>query len=107
MKISVDDSELYTLSETQKKVIQNDIPLEIFDLDMKRRLQWILMHKHEQSLKRLKDEWMPKLQQKGVQSVPLDPEAFAQLVFAQPEYKDRSQRDSEAKVKGQADNKAT
>ena len=37
MKISVDDVELYTLSETQSNVIKYDINSDEFDADMKRR----------------------------------------------------------------------
>ncbi len=99
MKISVDDIELYTLSATQKKVIQDDISSDIFDADMKRRLNWVLMHKHEQCMKRLKNEWEPKLKALGVTSVPTDNDAFAELVFARPEYKDRKVRDDEAAAK--------
>lgn len=94
MKISVDDKEVFTLSETQKKVIQNDIPSEIFDDDMKRRLNYILMNKYEECFKRLKSEWEPKLAASGVKSVPTNPDEFAQVVFAHPDYKNRSQRDA-------------
>ena len=94
MKISVNDKELFTLSEVQKKVIQNDISSDIFDEDMCRRLQYILTHKYERCFKRLKDEWEPKLKANGVASIPLDDEQFAQLVFAQPNYQNRSQRDA-------------
>ena len=45
MKISVDDTELYTLSNTQKNVIKNDVNADIFEEDMKRRLDYILKHK--------------------------------------------------------------
>ena len=93
MKVSVDDVELFTLSEVKKKVIQNDIPSELFEEDMKRRIEYICMHKYEQCFKRLKAEWEPKLKAVGVESIPLDEEAFAQLVFARPEYKNRSQRE--------------
>jgi len=94
MKISVDDQEVFTLTETQKKVIQNDIKADIFDADMKRRLQYILMHKYEECFKRLKSEWEVKLKSLGVESIPLDEEAFATLVFSRPEYKDRQSRDN-------------
>lgn len=94
MKISVDDQEVFTLTETQKKVIQNDIKADIFDADMKRRLQYILMHKYEECFKRLKSEWEVKLKSLGVESIPLDEEAFAILVFSRPEYKDRQSRDN-------------
>lgn len=96
MKISVNDVELFTLSDTQKQVIQNDIHADIFEDDMKRRLQYILMHKYARCFERLKKEWDPKLAQNGVESVPTNPDAYAQLVFAQQNYKDRKARDLEA-----------
>jgi hypothetical protein len=93
MKISVDDQELFTLSETQKQVIKNDIHEDIFEDDMKRRLQYILNHKYERCMIRLKNEWVPKLKESGEKSIPLDDDAFASLVFSHPEYKDRKSRD--------------
>lgn len=93
MKVSVNDQEIFSLSEIQKKVIMNDISSDIFDFDMKRRLQYILMHKYEECFKRLKSEWEPKLKSLGVPSIPLDNDAFASLVFSRPEYKDRKSRD--------------
>lgn len=95
MKISVNDVELYTLTETQKKIIQNDIPSEIFEEDMKRRLRWVLLdEKVKKCAERLRKEWEPKLLQRGVKQVPLDNEAFAELVFSQRDYKNRSQREN-------------
>lgn len=96
MKISVDNKELFTLTETQKKVIQNDIHEEICHDDMCRRLQYILTHKYEQCFKRLKAEWEPKLAANGVRAIPLDEAEFAELVFKQPNYKNRSAREKEA-----------
>ena len=98
MKISVDDKELFTLSETQKKVIKNDIDSDIFEDDMKRRLNYILTHKYEQCFKRLKAEWEPKLATLGVSSIPTDKDALAELIFLRPEYKDRAARDLEAEA---------
>jgi len=95
MKITVDGVDLFTLTDTQKQIIQNDISSDIFDADMKRRLQYILMHKYEECFKRLKSQWEPILAAKGVESVPTDPEEFAQLVFSQPEYQDRKARDKQ------------
>jgi|SRR5271154_1322725 len=94
MKISVNDQELFTLSDTQKQVIKNDIPADIFDADMNRRLQWVLIHKYEECFKALKAEWDPKLAANGVAMIPTDPDAYAQLVFAQPNYKDRAAREA-------------
>lgn len=96
MKISVDNNDLFTLSETQKKVIKDDIHADLFEDDMKQRIKWVLMHKYEQCFKRLKAEWDKKLIENGVQSVPTDPDAYTELVFAQPNYKDRKARDIES-----------
>lgn len=95
MKISVDDKELYTLSETKKKVIKNDIHEDEFDEDSKRRLKWVLEHKYEQCFKRLKEEWDKKLPGLGIKNVPTNAEEYAELVFSQKEYKSRKQREEE------------
>jgi hypothetical protein len=98
MKISVDNVELLTLTETQKNVLKNDIHADEFDADMKRRLEWVLMHKYEQCFERLKKEWEPKLASKGVESIPTNKDAFAQLVFQQSEYQDRRTRELAAVI---------
>ena len=97
MKISVDDIELYSLNSTKEKVIKYDVSEDIFEEDMKRRLVWVLMHKWENCFKALKEEWEPKLAERGVQSIPLDPDAFAELVFAQPDYMDKKMYDQTIK----------
>lgn len=94
MKISVDDKELFSLSDIQKKVIMNDIHEDEFDADMKRRLQYILMHKYERCFARLKQEWDKKLADNGVDMIPSNPDKYAELVFKQQNYQDRKQRDA-------------
>ena len=96
MKIQVDNKTVFEMNDTQKKVIQNDIPSEIFKEDMERRAKYIIEHKYEQCFKRLKEEWEPRLRER-VPAVPTDPDAFAQLIFSQPDYKSRSARELEAK----------
>lgn len=103
MKVSVDDQELFTLSDIQKQVIQNDILSEIFDEDMKRRLKWVLLdEKYRKCFERLKQEWEPKLAAAGAKSIPTDPEEFAKLIFASPDYKNRSAREADAAEKRKA-----
>ncbi len=92
MKISIDDKELFTLTDIQKTVIKNDIPDEVFDEDIKRRLEYVLMHKYEQCFERLKKEWEPKLSER-VPSVPTSKDELAKLIFSQPDYKNRSERE--------------
>jgi len=95
MQIKVDDVAVFTLSDTQKNVLQDEISSVIFDDDMKRRLEWVLMHKYEQCFKKLKAKWEPIFIAEEVESLPTDPDAFAALVFAHADYKDRATRDSE------------
>jgi hypothetical protein len=93
MKISVNDQELFTLTDTQKKVLAHDIPFDILESDLGRRINWVLMHKYEQVFKSFREEWDPKLKDNGVVSIPLNEEQYAELVFAQPNYKDRAARE--------------
>lgn len=94
MKISVNDQELFSLSETQKKVIKNDIHEDVFDDDMKRRLKYIITHKYERCMERLKNEWMPKIKDR-VTSIPTNDDALAEIIFSQPDYKNRSEREKQ------------
>jgi hypothetical protein len=93
MKIKVDNVEILELNETQKKVIKNDILEDAFEADMKMRLKYILINKYERCLERLKSEWIPRLKDR-IQSIPTNDEALAELIFSQPDYKNRSQRDA-------------
>ena len=93
MKIVVDDEEILALNETKKNVLKDEISEDIFDYDMKRRLKHIIMHKYELCFLKLKQEWEEKLKQRGLKSIPLDNDQFAELVFSQPDYKSRKQRD--------------
>lgn len=97
MKVTVDGVDLFTLTDMQKQVIKNDIHADIFDADMKRRLHYILTHKYERCFARLKQEWDLKLAQNGVDMIPTNPDAYAQLVFSQPNYQDRKARDAAQK----------
>jgi hypothetical protein len=93
MKVKIDDEEFFEITEIKKKVIKNDIPDDIFDEDIKRRIKYVIDHKYEQCLERLKKEWIPKLKNSGIESIPLNDDEFSELVFSQKEYKNRSERE--------------
>jgi hypothetical protein len=99
MKISINDQELFTLSDTQKRVLAHEIPEDILEQDLKRRIEWVLMHKYEQVFKSFKEEWDQKLKSNGVKSVPTDEEEYAQLVFSQQNYQNRVARDKSSELK--------
>lgn len=93
MKFLVNDKVVFELSETQVKVIQDNVFSEEFEKIMGERVKWVIERKFLDSLKHLKDEWVPKLKQAGAESIPLDDEKFAELVFSQKDYKARADRD--------------
>ncbi len=95
MKVFVDRKQVFELSDIQIKCIQNDISVDKCMQDLERRLCHVLQHKYEQCFVRLKEEWMPKLAERGYKTIPLDDEEFCKLVFSQEDYKDKATRDKE------------
>jgi len=103
MKISVDGKEIFVLSDVQKKVLANDINSDILFDDICRRLKWVIMHKYEQSFKRLKNEWDQKLPDNDVYMVPTDKDQYALLVFSQYNYTDAKSRSAPMTIDNQSD----
>jgi LPS O-antigen subunit length determinant protein (WzzB/FepE family) len=97
MKITLDDVDLYTVSDVQQKIIQNDVNTDRFEATIKNQLQGVLKSQYDLSFRNLKQKWDPILAQR-VTSVPTDPTAYAALVFQQPDYLDRKGRDTAAKA---------
>ena len=76
--------------------MKNNIMASIFEDDLKRRLQWVLMHKYEECFKELKAEWDPKLAAAGIDMIPTNPDKYAELVFSQADYQCRQTREDAA-----------
>jgi len=96
MKVSVDNNEIFTVSEHNKTVLKDSIFRDKLDDTLKSALFSIINCKYNACFARLKKEWEPKLLARGITTIPTDKDAFAQLVFEQPDYKDRSAKDLEA-----------
>lgn len=92
MEIKLNGKVILTLSDVQKKVLMNDISSDIFEEDIARRVCYIIMHKHEQSIKRLQEEWTPKFKDMGKASIPLNDEKFCEMVFNTKGYEDKQTR---------------
>lgn len=95
MKLKLDDKVLLDIDDIIKGVICNDILSEEYDADIERRLQWVIMHKFDQCFQRLKAEWDKKLADRGIEMIPTNKRKYAELVFSQPDYKNRSQREKD------------
>lgn len=92
--VIVDGKEEFKITKTHKKLLkfQKQKPDEF----AKSQMKWILTHKYERCMERLRKEWEPKLASRGNTLIPIDDDAFAELVFSQSDYKNRSQRDAES-----------
>lgn len=75
------DAAIASISETQ-------------DLE---RMIYILKHKYEKCLERLKLEWNPKLASRRITEIPTDDVEYCNLVFSQADYKDKAAKDAERK----------
>jgi len=99
MKFSIDGKEIFSLSETQKKVLKHVLHTESFDEDIARRVRYIIESKYKSCMQQLKASWIPKLKGNNVNSIPLDDEKLAELIFEQPGYENRSTREKFNEVK--------
>jgi hypothetical protein len=86
MKFYVEKTQVYELDTTQQKIIQDNVKPDLFVGDMERRVAWVISQKLDQSFDSLFTHWLPILQQR-YESLPSNKNAFAELVFAQPDYK--------------------
>lgn len=93
MKFYADNECILELSDIQLKVLANEISIDELKADLKRRAAWVIQHKYERMFERFKKHWEGKLAALGHESLPTNKEAFAELVFACPEYKCRKKRD--------------
>ncbi len=96
MQITVDGQDLYEVTDNQMDVLKYMLPSATLDADCKRRLEWVLRHKIERCYVNLKNYYMPILNaDPEVTQVPVDNEAFFNMVKVRPDYKDRDARDAE------------
>jgi len=95
MKIKIDDVDFMELENHHKQVLCNDICSGLLEEDLKRRVKYILIHKYEQCLEKMKKEWIPKLKASGAKSIPLDDKEFISLVISQADYKTRTMKEAE------------
>ena len=84
------------MHEKSQEKLTDEEYLSNEEAELEARIAWILPNKYENCLRRLKLEWLPRLQERGILEIPSLDEELAELIFAQVDYKDRSQRDEEA-----------
>lgn len=93
MKIKFNDVLILDITETMKKVICHDIQEHDLTEHLIHIIQCSVMHKYMACFDRLKAEWDSKLTDRGVEMIPTNKDKYAELVFSQPDYKSRTQRE--------------
>lgn len=94
MEISVNGQVIFTIDEHTEQVIKSDIPAEIFEEDMIRRLKWIIQEKYKGCIRRMRETYEPQLIANNIKP-DYDNDIFANQVFALPTYKDGSTKRAE------------
>lgn len=95
MKVSVNGRQIFEVSSDRKKVLNKTHEFNDFDKDAPSKFAWILQHKYERCLHRLKLEWLPKLEIRGMTEIPSDDDELCALIFSQTDYKCRRTRENE------------
>lgn len=92
MKISINDQPIMTVQDYEKKVIAYDIHKDIVEDDIVRRIEQCIYNRYLTSFKNLKKDWDHVLMSRGIKNLPSNEEEYSNLVFAQPDYKDKAER---------------
>lgn len=93
MKIMFNDECLVHLTDMQVKVLCDYVRKDDLEENIKHMASYFIKRQYDHAYKQLYDRWLPILAASGVKMIPTDPEEFAALVFAHPEYKCRITRD--------------
>ena len=93
LSVDIDGREVFKVPPTQKRMLVLHGKKDP-DQYCHSQMAWILTHKYERCMERLRREWEPKLTDRGSATLPTDDDEFATLVFSQTDYKNRSQREA-------------
>jgi hypothetical protein len=86
MKISVNGQELFSLNDTQLKILAHEINSDILDKDLKRRLKWVLDHEFDVAMKEFKNATLQRLKDNGMKDLPLTEEGYIKEVLKLAEF---------------------
>ena len=91
-----------TLTETQQKILSNDLYNDTDNAGIDTWLQDAIDGKVNNCWKRFRNEWTQKLMDDSsfTDTIPSNQTDFVNLVLARSDYKNRKTRDGEAKAKG-------
>ena len=93
MQISVDGEFLFEINANQIEILGYLMSSSQIEAEVKRRLEWVITHKIDQTHAHLKEAWMPILEaDPKVTHIPIQRQAFFDMIKGRPDYKDRDAR---------------
>jgi len=96
-----DHTKTITLTETQQKILSNDLYNDTDNAGIDTWIQEAMNGKVNNCWKRFRNEWTQKLMDDPsfTDPIPSDQTSFVNLVLARPDYKNRKVRDDEAEAR--------
>lgn len=99
MQIKIDDKVILDLTDSQVKVLADAMKSgDVTDL-IEASIKNNIASGYSRAFEVMRNNWVSVLAQTGVTMVPLDSDAFAQIIFALPEYKSVKEIDADALTK--------
>ncbi len=95
LEVKLDEEIILDLSIWQLTLLEDNVLTTDIFWNIKKRLKWIIQHKLDRGLLRLKNQWEARLKERFEQ-VPTGDKEFCELVFSQPDYKNKTQRYAES-----------
>lgn len=91
MKFLHKNKEILNIRDIDHKCFNHDMKSKDVGPDIKRRVNWVLEQFIRTRMKKLTDDWMPRLMQEGLDYKPTDMELM-QMIFDHPAYQNADQR---------------
>lgn len=90
MKCTLNDKEIFALSDSQLNVLKHCIPEDQVEEHLKAIILYVIKHKLVECAGKLFEEWKPKLIAEGVKEIPISDADFADMIFKHAEYQPRN-----------------
>jgi len=93
MEIYIDKKKVYELTPIKHQILEYDIPKELMEEEIHRRVCWAIDVKLEACWEDMKKEWMPLLEER-YPSLPTNREELCKLIISQPDYQSRDHKEA-------------
>lgn len=86
MKCTLNDQDIFVLTEAQIKVFKHLIPEDELETHLKGLILYVVSQKLRECVSKLFEEWKPKLAEEGVKQIPLSDAELAEMIISRDDY---------------------